>query len=400
MASAKEMRKRQIINFCVGATLFFLAFQLFVLWVKKADDPLKVNNTSKIFRWPTSTDVDLREHYFHILENENKSLKDEIKKAAEEMKTQRKMMDDLGKKIDLNNSKQAFNMLEQYKQNKQQANDPFGNTTGNETLSNVINNKAFPSTEHTGSGYQNLPNTNQTVANAELSNNSIQAITGKKLNLTKPTNMHSADSYIPAGSFVQAHVIGGMMASAGIESQGDPRPVLLRITDLTQIPNRVRRSIKDCHVVAAGIGDISSQRAYVRAESLSCTLNDGKIFEEKIDGYLAGGDSMTGVQGQVIRNEKEMITNAFWAGMVRGGGKAVAGTLGSTATSPLGSVKTMGRKDVLPSMISEGMSDASDTLENYFIQLAKQHHPVIELTPGQEVSIVFLKGLSFSGVVR
>jgi conjugal transfer pilus assembly protein TraB len=145
---------------------------------------------------------------------------------------------------------------------------------------------------------------------------------------------------------------------------------------------------------------VSSRRAYIRTETLSCTLIDGQVFEEKVEGYLAGGDSMSGIQGQVIRNEKDMISNAFLAGLIRGGGNAIAGSLGSTATSPLGTVRSLGKKDIMPSMLAEGAGDAANTLEDYFIQLAKQHHPVIEVTPGQEVSIVFLKGLSFDGVVK
>ena len=37
-------------------------------------------------------------------------------------------------------------------------------------------------------------------------------------------------SWLPAGSHAEAVVLAGVDASAGIASQGDPRPVLLRLT--------------------------------------------------------------------------------------------------------------------------------------------------------------------------
>lgn len=401
MATPKEVRKRQIITFLITGALVFLVIQVFTMWIKQSKDPLQTVNNTKSFSWPNSSDLDLREYWYNQLENDNKALKADIKKSTDELAAQRKLIDDLSKKIDVNNAKTSYELFEKNKQHMQA--DPFVSTktvSSSEVLSNTVVNQPFP-----GMGQDSKPATTQTKAPTSVEQGAqaekrLQGIVNNKLKLNKAKNLHNADSYIPAGSFVQAHVIGGMMASAGIESQGEPRPVLLRITDLTQLPNKVVRNIKDCHVMAGGFGDVSSKRAYIRTETLSCTLNDNQIFENEVKGYLAGGDSMSGIQGQIIRNEKEMISNAFWAGLVRGGGKAFTGTLGSTSTSALGTVKNMNKKDILPGMLGEGISDSADTLQDYFIQLAKQHHPIIEVTPGQEVSIVFTEGFSFEGAVR
>jgi conjugal transfer pilus assembly protein TraB len=397
MASPKQIKRRQLITFLVSSSLVFLTVQLFAMWVKKSKDPLQVVSASKTYTWPSSKDVDLREHWFRQIENDNKDLRITLKQTTDELSNQRQQLEELNKKMLFIKTKAEHAAFTKEQNLAEEA--PGSNEQT--TLSNVVHTSVFPEAPmHSGKQQATLSATSGLPNNKIETVSVLQGITGKKLNLGKPKNLFSVESYIPAGSFVQAHVIGGMMASAGLDSQGEPRPVLLRITDLTQLPNRIQRSIKDCHVVAGGHGDVSSRRAYIRTETLSCTLIDGQVFEEKVEGYLAGGDSMSGIQGQVIRNEKDMISNAFLAGLIRGGGNAIAGSLGSTATSPLGTVRSLGKKDIMPSMLAEGAGDAANTLEDYFIQLAKQHHPVIEVTPGQEVSIVFLKGLSFDGVVK
>ena len=51
--------------------------------------------------------------------------------------------------------------------------------------------------------------------------------------------------------------------------------MLIRLSDNSVLPNRFRGEYRDCFVVAAGYGDISAERAYLRTESLSCVRADG-----------------------------------------------------------------------------------------------------------------------------
>ena len=45
-----------------------------------------------------------------------------------------------------------------------------------------------------------------------------------------PAGPRPLESWLPAGSYADAVVLAGVDASAGVSSQGDPRPVLLRLT--------------------------------------------------------------------------------------------------------------------------------------------------------------------------
>ena len=88
--------------------------------------------------------------------------------------------------------------------------------------------------------------------------------------------------WLPAGSHAQAVVLAGVDASAGVSSQGDPRPVLLRIAGpaWTAAPSSGERralsaDIDGCTVTGAAHGDLSSEKVYVRLRTMTCTGYEG-----------------------------------------------------------------------------------------------------------------------------
>lgn len=211
-------------------------------------------------------------------------------------------------------------------------------------------------------------------------------------------NKSLKNNYLPAGAFVRAIILGGVDASAGITSQSEPRPVLLRLVDIGVLPNFARANIQDCHIVAAAHGDISSERAYIRTERISCTLRNGKIFESTLEGWVAGEDGKDGVRGKVVRREGDLLINSFLAGAVSGLGKGMSQSLGTTSISPLGSTTTTTGSDVLKAGAYDGIGEGADKLQKYFIERAEQYQPVIQVASGREVTIVFTKGLSLDGI--
>ena len=76
-------------------------------------------------------------------------------------------------------------------------------------------------------------------------------------------------------TFIYSAVLGGLDAPTGGQSQTNPHPILIRLSDNAVLPNRFRGEYRECFVIAAGYGDISSERAYLRTENLSCVRADG-----------------------------------------------------------------------------------------------------------------------------
>lgn len=71
---------------------------------------------------------------------------------------------------------------------------------------------------------------------------------------------------LPSGSILSGVLVTGMDAPTGKAAQKDPFPSLIRIKTEAILPNRFRADFRECFLIAAGWGDLSSERAYMRAE--------------------------------------------------------------------------------------------------------------------------------------
>lgn len=200
--------------------------------------------------------------------------------------------------------------------------------------------------------------------------------------------------YIPAGTFTRGVLLGGLDAPAGGQAQSNPHPVLIKLQDNSILPNRFRTRTRECHVVGAGYGDISSERAYMRLETLSCVLKDGKIIEVAMQGYIAGEDGKTGMRGRLVTKEGQLLGRAFLAGLGSGLGDGLSQSLTSVSTSALGSVQTVDANDILKNGAYTGVSKAMDRLAQYYITLAEKTFPVVEIAAGRPVDVVLTKGIA------
>lgn len=416
MASSTQIKGRQwIIFFCTGA-LIYVACQA-LAWTVGAQKE-KTNYTEKLAHFNTgSKPVKILENWQDEMQQENEKMKSALKEAQDVMKAQQKALAVHEQEVhSLQTEMKAVKTAQTVHQYQANSSQPaIDNASVGSTSTTPIKTEGDvfsigPGEKFTHKQASGFPATAQMGGHHSVGGGEggVQAAPTIKPDLLKVQHLklerkgrmkHTADSYISAGTFVRAVVTGGAMAGAGTESQAEPPPVLIEVIDYAKLPNKFRRNVKRCRIIASGYGDISSKRAYVRAHTLSCVMKDSSIFEEDVEAYIAGGDSMAGIHGEVIRNEGEMLQNAFLAGFLSTSGNAIQQTLGNTSVSPLGSVHSRGKSDILPSMLADGLTGSANELQKLFVEMAKQHHPVIQVSPGQEVTVVFLKGLSFKGAV-
>ena len=217
------------------------------------------------------------------------------------------------------------------------------------------------------------------------------------LNNTQEKDLPHIDSYIPAGSYARAVLLSGVDVSAGVSSQTSPKPVLLRLVHQGSLPNKAVGKMKDCRIIAAAYGDLSSERAYMRLEKLSCTELDGHVIETDVDGYVSGEDGKNGVRGNVVTRDGEVLRRGFMGGLLSGLGKATSNHFSSTSVSPFGSVNTSTAvgADIFKQAGAQGAGDAFELMAKYNIQRAEQYQPVIQISAGRVVEVVFHSGSPF-----
>jgi len=204
----------------------------------------------------------------------------------------------------------------------------------------------------------------------------------------------SAEKYLPAGTFMRVGLLSGLDAPTGGQAQNNPHPILMRVLDPAQLPNRYMADMKDCVVTANGYGDISSERAYIRTDRLSCIDQKGGAVDVSLKGYVAGEDGKAGMRGRLVSKQGQALANAFLAGIGSGIGQAFKESSSTVSTSPLGSTSTVTDGKELQAGLASGVGSAMSQLSKYYIKLAEQVFPVIEVDGGRVVDVVLTRGQS------
>jgi conjugal transfer pilus assembly protein TraB len=213
----------------------------------------------------------------------------------------------------------------------------------------------------------------------------------------KAATPHDTRRYIPSGAFTRALLIGGLDAPTGGQAQRNPQPVLLRLVDNAVLPNQFRSKVKECFVVGAGYGDVSSERAYIRTESLSCITRDGTAIDVPVKGYVAGEDGKAGMRGRLVSKQGQILANALLAGVASGIGQAFTQSSTTMSISPLGTTSTVEPGKQLEAGLGTGVGKALDRLAQYYITLAEKVFPVIEIDAGRTVDVVLTQGIALQG---
>ena len=207
------------------------------------------------------------------------------------------------------------------------------------------------------------------------------------------TTARTVATFLPV-SFTRGTLLGGLDAPTGGQAQSNPHPILIRLSDNSVLPNRFRAEYRECFVIAAGYGDISSERAYLRTESLSCVRADGATLEVKIQGSIYGEDGKVGMRGRLVTKQGQILANALLAGVVSGIGQGLATSSTEYSTSALGTVaSTSSSTEAYRAGLGSGVGKALDRLAQYYIKLAENTFPVIEVDAGREVDVVITKGV-------
>ena len=209
-----------------------------------------------------------------------------------------------------------------------------------------------------------------------------------------PRAARTAETYLPSTAFMRAVLLSGLDAPTGGQAQNNPHPVLLRVLDHAQLPNRFRSDVKDCFILGSGYGDLSSERAYVRTESLACIREGGEALDTPLKGVLVGPDGKAGVRGRLVSKTGQVLANALVAGLVSGLGTALTSGAIVQSVSPLGATQTVDPSKALQAGIGQGLARGLDSLVRYYISLADKIYPVVEVDAGQVVDVIVTRGVN------
>jgi conjugal transfer pilus assembly protein TraB len=203
-------------------------------------------------------------------------------------------------------------------------------------------------------------------------------------------------AYLPPGAMFEAVLLNGMDAPTSSVAQKNPVPALMRVKSEAILPNNFTHNIKECFVLVSGFGVLSSERAQLRTETFSCIKENGQVIEGKVDGYVVGEDGRVAPRGRLVSKQGQMIAKSLVAGVLSGFGQALTpttvpqlnlmpGSTQQTQSADLGSVAQTG--------VARGFSDASKAASQFFLEMAREMTPVVEIDAGRKLTVVLIKGI-------
>lgn len=199
--------------------------------------------------------------------------------------------------------------------------------------------------------------------------------------------------YLPP-SFMEATLLSGLDAPTVESGKGDPLPVFLRIKTPAILPNQIKSNLKGCFVIAEGFGKLSDERAHLRLTTLSCIDKKGQaVIDQDIKGNVIDSDGKIGLKGRVVSKMGANLARAAMIGVLGGIGDAVKTSSYTTFTGTAGSTQVINPSAVGIAAIGGGISKATDELQKFYLDMAKQTTPVIEIGATRVVTIAITKGI-------
>ena len=133
--------------------------------------------------------------------------------------------------------------------------------------------------------------------------------------------VEDSPDFLPPNSYAPARVIVGVDASAGVASQTDPLPVVLRITgparSVVKDGKLLTTRIQGCVINGAARGDLSAEKVYVKLQKMTCDQPGGRVAVSEVKGFISFAGK-TGVRGRVVSREGSLVSQALLAGIVGG----------------------------------------------------------------------------------
>lgn len=223
----------------------------------------------------------------------------------------------------------------------------------------------------------------------------IQAFSYHYADETKASYKRTSQNYVPTGSFVTAVMVGAADANAGVNAQGDTAPIVFRTIHDGILPNGKRSRLKGCTVTASVYGEISSNRGIARLDNLSCIFDDKEKGEEILDIPVQGtafNFGRNGIRGTPVMRNGKIIQMAGVSGLFTGLGQTAKNASSTQITGTSGVVTSIDPNQAFLNMGGSALEEVGSKMADYYIKLAEQYHPIIELNPGSVVNLVFLKG--------
>lgn len=199
--------------------------------------------------------------------------------------------------------------------------------------------------------------------------------------------------YLPP-SFMDASLLTGFSAATMQSAKTYEKPLLLRVKDLAVLPNEIKTDLKGCFIIASAYGDLSDERAHARLVSLSCLSRNGEsVIDASVKGFVVDSDGKIGLAGNVVTKMGALLGRSVLAGFFGGMGDAFQAASTTSSISSLGTTQTIDPGQIAQAGVGSGLSKGFSELQKFYLEMAKQTFPVVEVGSTKTVTVVIEQGV-------
>ena len=175
---------------------------------------------------------------------------------------------------------------------------------------------------------------------------------------------------------------------------------MMRLTDAGIFSKGKRTDqIKEAILIGDCSGDLSSERARCRLQTISLENDKGEIIERAIQGWIVGEDGRNGIKGMVVDKSSDMLRMAMLNGVLGGMSNFLQNqsTRGIFPISPIsGQQNALGGMSQLKAGVKSGAGDAFQRWQILMERFNSMSPQIV--ASGREVDVVFQHGVDLNAI--
>jgi len=209
-------------------------------------------------------------------------------------------------------------------------------------------------------------------------------------------------SYHVTTGLTQAYMITGAYAPAFQEGESEPLPVLFEAEGDILMPNEHLATMEKCWLLGSAKGNMNSQTANIKLVSISCILDGGDYrLEGALSGWVIGENGIPGIHGELLHKNGAWLARTFVSGFLETFSNAL-GDSGNSSTITFDDNNSESNSnavnDNVASAGAQGVSTVFNKLGDYYLKMAEQIFPIIEVKGGRTIDILLIGGEELSVV--
>ncbi|OCR99534.1 hypothetical protein A9K75_06595 [Campylobacter fetus subsp. testudinum] len=230
-----------------------------------------------------------------------------------------------------------------------------------------------------------------TTTEVKKVDNSLQVIAVQLAKKDQAESEKKPRSLLPTGSILHGTILNGMDAPTMSQAKDNPLITHIVLKNLAILPNNRDFDLRECFVLGEGYGDLASERVYIRTTDLSCVNENDETINLELKGYAVGEDGKIGLRGEVVSKQGAVLARAIIAGFVDGVAKGFSEVGNTIQVTPYGTTQSTGEMSsgsLMKKGAYNGVSEGANRLMDFYLKLADQVFPIIEISAGRNIDII------------